>query len=65
MPRSTPDNRRLVALFLLGAILFNYPLLAVFNIAGQAFGIPVVYAYIFVSWAMLIALFALVVESAS
>ena len=32
-----------MALFLLGGLLFNYPLLAVFNRAGEAFGIPVLY----------------------
>ena len=41
-------SQRLVALFLLGVLLFNYPLLALFNLAGEAFGIPVLYVYIFV-----------------
>ncbi len=41
-------SQRLVALFLLGVLLFNYPLLALFNRAGDAFGIPVLYVYIFV-----------------
>jgi hypothetical protein len=49
-------------LFLLGLLLFNYPLLALFNRAAGAFGVPVLYAYIFVAWAALIALLALVIE---
>jgi predicted permease len=53
---------RLVALFALGAALFNYPLLALFDRAAAAFGIPVLYVYIFCAWALLIALFALVIE---
>ena len=53
---------RLVALFLAGVLLFNYPLLALFDRAATAFGIPVLYVYIFGAWALLIALLALVVE---
>ena len=55
-------GQRLVALCLLGLLLFNYPLLAVFNVQGTLFGIPVLYAYFFVAWTVLIALMALVIE---
>ncbi len=61
MIRSTIKSQRLVAVFLLGMLLFNYPLLALFNSAAKAFGIPMLYAYVFVSWALLIGLLALVV----
>ena len=60
--RSIEKSQRLVALFLLGAALFNYPLLALFNRAAQVLGIPLLYAYIFGAWALLIALLALAVE---
>ncbi len=53
---------RLVALCMLGCLLFNYPVLALFNVRGALLGIPVLYAYIFIAWALLIALMALVVE---
>jgi len=62
MNPSTQKSQRLVGLFLLGALLFNYPLLALFSRSAQVFGIPVLYAYIFFSWAALIGLLALVVE---
>jgi hypothetical protein len=62
MMRSSMKGARLVAIFLLGVLLFNYPLLALFNRAVIAFGIPLLYAYIFVAWALLIGLLALVVE---
>ena len=62
MYQSIVRNQRLVAAFLLGVALFNYPVLALFNRASDVLGIPVLYAYIFVAWATLIALFALVVE---
>ncbi|MBE0616203.1 MAG: hypothetical protein IH604_21250 [Burkholderiales bacterium] len=55
--------RRLVALCMLGVLLFNYPMLALFNVAATVFGIPVLYAYIFVSWSLLIAGMAYVIES--
>jgi hypothetical protein len=55
-------GQRLAALFLLGCLLFNYPLLSLFNRDGEIFGIPILYAYIFAAWAGLIALLALVVE---
>lgn len=54
--------QRLAALFLFGCALFNYPLLALFNHAGEIFGIPLLYAYIFGGWALLIALMALAIE---
>ena len=62
MLRSNLKGQRLVALFLLGGLLFNYPLLAVFNVAGEAFGIPALYVYIFLAWALMINLLAIVVE---
>lgn len=55
-------GQRLVALFLLGCLLFNYPLLYLFNVGDRIFGIPLSYAYIFGAWALLIALMALVAE---
>ncbi|HSD42538.1 MAG TPA: hypothetical protein VLD36_11805 [Burkholderiales bacterium] len=54
--------QRLVALCMLGFLLFNYPLLALFNRPGALLGVPILYAFIFAAWALLIALMALVVE---
>jgi hypothetical protein len=62
MIRSTFRSQRLVAVFLLCVLLFNYPLLAVFNRSAEVFGIPVLYAYVFIAWALVIALLALVIE---
>jgi hypothetical protein len=53
---------RLVALAILGALLFNYPILALFNRPGTIAGIPLLYAWIFGAWAVLIALMASAVE---
>ena len=62
MFRSVIKSQRLLAVFLLGVLLFNYPLLALFNRAAEAFGVPVVYAYLFGAWALVIGLLALVIE---
>ena len=56
-------GQRFVALCMLGLLLFNYPILALFNQFGTAFGVPLLYAYIFIAWAVLIALMALLAES--
>jgi hypothetical protein len=61
--RSSLTAQRLAGLFLLGCVLFNYPLLALFNRSSEIFGIPLLYAFIFGSWLLLIALMALVMES--
>jgi hypothetical protein len=53
---------RFVALCMLGMLLFNFPILALFNLSGTVLGVPVLYAYIFIAWASLIALMALVAE---
>jgi hypothetical protein len=56
-------GQRFVALCMLGMLLFNYPILALFNVPGALFGVPVLYVYVFVAWAALIALMAWIAES--
>jgi hypothetical protein len=63
MIRPSIKGQRLVALFLLGVLLLNYPLLNLFAHSAEVLGIPVLYAYVFAVWALLIALMALVVET--
>ena len=55
-------GQRMIALCMLGCVLFNFPILALFNIPGSVFGVPVLYAYVFFAWALLIAFMAWVVE---
>ena len=55
---------RFAALCMLGTLLFNYPVLALFNVPAMLFGVPALYVYIFAAWAVLIALMALAAESA-
>jgi hypothetical protein len=63
MSRIDGKGQRFVALCMLGTLLFNYPVLALFNVSRTIFGVPVLYAYIFIACAALIALMALVTES--
>lgn len=54
-----------VALCIFGMLLFNYPILALFNVPGTIFGVPALYAYVFIAWAGLIAAMAYLAESGS
>jgi hypothetical protein len=56
-------GQRFVALCMLGMLLFNYPVLALFNVSGTILGVPTLYAYVFAAWAALIALMARVAET--
>lgn len=49
---------RFVALCILGLLLFNFPILALFNVQGTFFGVPILYAYLFIAWGTLIGLMA-------
>ena len=53
---------RLVAAAALGFVLFNPPLLSIFDTGGRVAGVPVLWAWLFVAWAGLIALVALIVR---
>jgi hypothetical protein len=55
-------GERLIGLFLLGCLLFNFPLLALFNVRETMLGIPLLYAYLFTAWALVIALVAVIME---
>lgn len=49
-------NRRLVGLFLLVVILYNYPVLSLFNVPVRISGIPLLYFYLFFVWILSIIL---------
>lgn len=55
--RITPA--RSVAFFLLAVLLFNPPLLLVFDQTVQLFGLPLLFVYLFASWGLIILLIAL------
>ena len=59
MTRDSKLNKRLVALFLLGCVLLNYPILSLVNLKILIFGFPLLYVYLFGVWCLLISLTAL------
>ena len=62
MNRSIITGQCLAAVFLLGCVLFNYPLIALFNKPGEIADIPLLYFFLFGAWALLIVLMAWVIE---
>ncbi len=62
MKRSGKTGQRLAAIFMMGSVLLNYPILFLFTRSGAIAGIPLLYAYIFGAWTLLIGLMALVIE---
>lgn len=62
MKRSGMTGQRLSAVFLLGCVLLNYPVLFLFTRHVAIAGIPLLYVYLFGVWALLIAIMAVVVE---
>ncbi len=60
--RKLRQKERLVALVLLGVLLFNEPLLGLFDRLQLWLGIPLLYLYLFTAWGALILLAALILE---
>jgi hypothetical protein len=55
---------RLTAAGAIGLLLLNFPLLSLFDRQVRVFGVPLLWVYLFVLWAALIALIAYVVREA-
>jgi hypothetical protein len=60
--RDQERGKRLIAVFLLGLVLLNFPLLAVAEAGEALVGLPPLFVYLFGVWAGLIVLLALIVE---
>ncbi len=63
MSRPGLTQERLVALFLLGVLLFTPPFLGIFNTPDRILGLPSLYLYLFAAWTLLIVLVMLAIES--
>ncbi|GAB3188148.1 hypothetical protein [Hydrogenophaga aquatica] len=55
-------SQRLLALFFAGGLLFNFPLIALWDRDVQWFGLPLFPLALFIVWGSLIALLAWIVE---
>ncbi len=53
---------KLVGVFYLGCVFFNYPILSLFNINTFIMGLPLLYIYLFAAWAAIIALILVITE---
>ena len=62
MHRRVLAGDRLIAAFMIGCVLFNYPLLSLFDRPTEVFEIPLVFAYVFFAWSVVIALMAWAIE---
>lgn len=56
------NKQRLIFLFFVGVVALNYPLLSVADAEQMWLGIPTLYLYLFVVWALIIGGCAAVVE---
>ena len=56
-------GQRLLFVAVLFGVLLNFPLLAAFDHAGRVAGVPVLYWYILLTWALLISLTGWLVRS--
>lgn len=63
MTRDKMIARRLVGLFLLGVLVFNFPLLSLFNRPTLFWGVPVLYLYLFAAWSLIIFLMLILSRS--
>lgn len=57
---SKDKKQKLVGIFALAILLFNFPLIGLFSDQGLIFSLPVLYVYVFCSWAVIILLTYLV-----
>jgi hypothetical protein len=55
---------RMVAVAALAVLLFNYPLLALFDVPERVLGVPLLWAYLFTAWVAVIAVIAWVARDA-
>lgn len=62
MMRKGLARQRLVAVFLTAALLFNYPVLLLFDRPEAFLGLPILFVYIFVVWGVVIAVIVWIVE---
>lgn len=55
-------EQRLLAISLLFGLLFSFPVISIFNTSELIGGIPLLYLYVFVVWAIMIAILFLMLN---
>lgn len=56
---------RIVIIALTSLVLFNYPILSIFNKGNYQFGFPTIFLYVIIAWLVLIILIANSVSKSS
>jgi len=54
----------MIAVAALAVLLFGFPFMALFDVDTRVLGVPLLWAYLFVAWAIVIAIVAWVVRDA-
>ena len=55
---------RMIGVAAVALLLFGFPLMALFDVDVRVLGVPLLWAYLFVAWAIVIAIIAWVVRDA-
>ncbi len=63
MDSKNRKSMQLVGVFFLGCVLFNYPIMTLFNIDVFVMGLPLFYVCLFTGWAIIILLILLITEA--
>ena len=58
-------SARMVAVAALAVLLFDYPLLSLFDVDVRVLGVPLLWAYLLSAWVVVIAVVAWVVRDAT
>ena len=62
--RDSLRSARMVAVAALALLLFGFPVMALFDVDVRLLGVPLLWAYLFVAWGVVIAAVAWVVRDA-
>jgi len=54
---------KLVGVFILGSVFFNYPIMSLFNIDTSVMGLPLFYVCLFSGWVVIIFLILIIMET--
>ena len=58
-------SARMVAVAALALLLFNFPLLALSDVEARVLGVPVLWAYLFTAWVVVIGVIAWATKDAT
>lgn len=63
MERKRRQSTKLVGVFFLALVLFNYPIMSLFNTGLSVMGVPLFYICLFMGWTLIILFILLITET--